>query len=314
MIRLSVIIPVYNEQESIRELYQELNGVLKGLSFGYEVIVINDGSRDNGYQIMKEIAQADNDFKVINFRKNLGQTAAMSAGIDMSQGEVIIPMDADLQNDPTDIPRLLDKVEEGFDVVSGWRKDRHDKLFTRKIPSWTANYLISFITKVKLHDYGCTIKAYKREVIKDVRFYGEMHRFIPAYTAWYGARVAEIVVNHRSRKYGKTKYTIAKTLRVILDLLTVKFLTDYSTKPMHFFGKIGYWSFLLGSLSGIIALFLKFFRGVSLVTTPLPLLTALLVIISIQFVLMGLLAEILTRTYHESQKKPIYLIKEKINF
>jgi len=314
MIKLSVIVPVYNEEKSIRELYQELNGVLRGLSLSYEIIVINDGSQDNSYQIIKEIVQTDDNFKVVNFRKNFGQTAAMSAGIDMSQGEIIIPMDADLQNDPTDIPRLLSKIEEGFDVVSGWRKGRHDKLFTRKIPSWTANYLISFITKVKLHDYGCTIKAYKREVIKDVRFYGEMHRFIPAYTAWYGARVAEIVVNHRPRKYGQTKYTIARTLRVIFDLLTVKFLTDYSTKPMHFFGKVGYWSFLLGSLSGIIALFLKFFWGVSLVTTPLPLLTVFLVIISIQFVLMGLLAEIMTRTYYESQKKPIYLIKEKINF
>jgi len=314
MIKLSIIIPIYNEEESVKELYQELNGILKGLSIGYEIIMINDGSTDNSYRVIKEIAQEDSNFKVINFRKNFGQTAAMSAGIDISQGEIIIPMDADLQNDPADIPKFLKKMEEGFDVVSGWRKNRQDSLLTRKIPSWFANYLISFITKVKLHDYGCTIKAYKSEVIKDIRFYGEMHRFIPAYAAWYGAKVGEISVNHRSRKYGKTKYTISRTLRVILDLLTVKFLTDYSTKPMHFFGKVGYWALFLGFLSGAVAVILKFFIDISFISTPLPLLTIFLIMIGVQFILMGLLAEILIRIYYEFQNKPSYLIKEKINF
>lgn len=314
MIKLSIIIPIYNEEESIEELYQELNSVLKRLSIVYEIIAVNDGSIDNSYQIIKKIAQNDNNFKVINFRKNFGQTAAMSAGIDMSQGEIIIPMDADLQNDPADIPRFLDEIKKGFDVVSGWRKDRQDKLLTRKIPSWMANYLISFITSVKLHDYGCTMKAYKKEVIKDIRFYGEMHRFIPAYTAWYGAKVGEISVNHRLRKYGQTKYNIFRTFRVVLDLLTVKFLTDYSTKPMYFFGRVGYWSIFFGFLSGATVLYLKFFKGISFILTPLPLLTVFLIMIGVQFILMGLLAEILIRIYYESQNKAIYLIKEKINF
>ena len=312
--RLSIVIPIYNEEESIGYLYKELKQVLRGLSFEYEVIAVDDGSTDKTGQIIKEIAQEDHNFKAISFKRNFGQTAAMSAGIDMSQGEVIIPMDADLQNDPADIPNLLKKMEEGFDVVSGWRKNRQDKLLTRKIPSWIANYFISLITGVKLHDYGCTMKAYKKTVIKDIRFYGEMHRFMPAYAAWYGAKVSEIPVNHRSRKYGQTKYGISRTLRVILDLLTVKFLTDYSTKPIHFFGMIGFWLFFFGFLSGATALFLKFFKGISFILTPLPLLTALLTIIGIQFILMGLLAEILIRNYYESQNKPIYLIKDKINF
>ena len=314
MIKLSIIIPIYNEEESIERLYHELNSVLKGLSLNYEIIAVNDGSVDNSYQVIKEIAQKDNNFKVINFRKNFGQTAAMSAGIDMSQGEIIIPMDSDLQNDPADIPKFLDEIKKGFDVVSGWRKDRQDKLLTRKIPSWMANYLISFITNVKLHDYGCTMKAYKKEVIKDIRFYGEMHRFIPAYTAWYGAKVGEIPVNHRLRKYGRTKYNILRTFRVVLDLLTVKFLTDYSTKPMYFFGRVGYWSIFFGFLSSVVALYLKFFKGISFILTPLPLLTVFLIIVGVQFILMGLLAEILIRIYYESQNKAIYLIKEKINF
>ena len=312
--KLSIIIPIYNEEKNIEELYKELKKVLEELSISYELIAINDGSKDGSGQILKKITQSDTSFKVINFRKNFGQTAAISAGIDFSKGEVIIPMDADLQNDPADIPKFLEKTEQGSDVVSGWRKKRKDKLITRRIPSRIANWLISSITKVKLHDYGCTMKAYKREVIKDIRLYGEMHRFMPAYTSWYGAKVSEIVVNHRPRKYGKTKYGLSRTFWVILDLLTVKFLTDYSTKPMHFFGKIGYSSFFLGCLSGAAALLLKYVFNRPFVNTPLPLLTAFLILIGIQFILMGLLAEILTRTYYESQNKPTYLIKEKINF
>lgn len=311
--RLSIILPIYNEEKNIEELYKELKKILEDLSISYEIIAVNDGSKDDSYQILKKIAQADFNFKVINFRKNFGQTAAISAGIDASSGDIIMPMDADLQNDPNDIPKFLVEIENGFDVVSGWRKKRQDKLLTRRIPSKTANWLISVITKVQLHDYGCTMKAYKREVIRDVRFYGEMHRFMPAYTSWYGAKISEIVVNHRSRKYGKAKYGISRIFRVVLDLLVVKFLTDYSTKPMHFFGKVGYWSLFFGFLSGIFALALRF-MGVSFIQTPLPLLTVFLILIGVQFILMGLLAEILTRTYYESQNKPAYLIKEKFNF
>jgi len=312
--KLSIIIPIYNEQKSINLLYGQIKDVLGKLTIKYEIIAINDGSKDESYKILKEIAKNDNIFKVISFRKNFGQTAAMAAGFDLAQGEIIIPMDADLQNDSADIPKFLEKIEQGFDVVSGWRKNRQDNLISRKVPSIIANYLISRFTGVKLHDYGCTMKAYRKEVIKEIRFYGEMHRFIPAYTAWYGAKLAEIIVNHRPRKYGRTKYGISRTLWVILDLLIVKFLTNYLTKPMHFFGRIGYWSLFSGFLSGIIALILRFILSISLISTPLPLLTVFLIIVGIQFILMGLLAEILARTYYESQNKPIYSIKEKINF
>jgi len=312
--KLSIIIPIYNEEGSISHLYRELKQVLGRLSFDYEIIAVDDGSDDKSNRILKEIAQADKDFKIVSFKRNLGQTAALSAGIDISQGEIIIPMDADLQNNPADIPLFLEKMKQGFDVVSGWRINRQDRLIDRKLPSWIANYLISLITGVKLHDYGCTMKAYKREVIKDVRLYGEMHRFMPAYSAWHGAKVTEIPVNHRLRKYDKTKYNLFRTFRVVLDLLTVKFLIGYSTKPMHFFGKIGYFLLFLAFLSGCWAVFLKVFKGIYFILTPLPLLTAFLVLVSLQFILMGLLAEILVRTHYESQKKPIYLIKEKINF
>ena len=311
--KLSIIIPIYNEQENISYLYQEIKDVLKALPISYEIIAINDGSTDNSCQVIKEIANHDSSFKAINFRRNFGQTAALSAGIDMSQGEIIIPMDADLQNDPADIPRFLEQMKESVDVLSGWRKNRQDKLLPRKIPSKIANYLVSSMTGVILHDYGCTMKAYRREVIKEIKFYGEMHRFIPAYASWYGAKVKEIAVNHRPRRYGQTKYGISRTWWVILDLLIVKFLTEYSTKPMHFFGKIGYWSLFLGFLSGIIAVVIRFAYDITFISTPLPLLTVFLVIISVQFFLMGLLAEILTRTYYECQDKPIYSIKDKIN-
>jgi len=311
--KLSVIIPLYNEEENIKELYEELKKVLGDLSVDHEIIAINDGSKDNSEQILKEIALTDSGFKVINFRKNFGQTAAIAAGIDYASGDVLILMDSDLQNDPVDIPMFLKGIERGYDVVSGWRKARKDKFLTRRIPSWLANKLISFITGVRLHDYGCTMKAYRSEVIKDIRLYGEMHRFIPAYTSWYGAKIQEMIVNHRPRKHGKTKYGISRTFRVILDLLTVKFLIDYSTKPMHFFGRIGFWLFGFGFVSGISALFLRIFKGISLIQTPLPLLTVLFIVIGVQFILMGLLAEILIRNYYESQKKTTYLIKEKFN-
>ncbi|MFC1701024.1 glycosyltransferase family 2 protein [Patescibacteria group bacterium] len=312
--KLSVILPVYNEEESIRILYQQIIDTLYRIDIAYEIIAINDGSNDDSYSILEEISSNDNNFRVINFRRNFGQTAAMAAGIDLSQGEIIIPLDSDLQNDPVDIPHFLEKIDQGFDVISGWRRYRYDKLINRKIPSWIANNLISLITGLKLHDYGCTIKAYRSSIMKDVCFYGEMHRFMPAYAAWHGAKVGEIVVNHRPRQYGKTKYGIMRSFRVVSDLLTVKFLTKYSTKPMHFFGNIAYWTLFFSFLSGILSLFFKFYYGISFILTPLPLLTVFLVLVGLQFILMGLLAEILIRIYYECQSKPIYSIKNKINF
>jgi len=312
--KLSIIIPIYNEEDNIEELYKELKLVVTRLIGGYEIIAVNDGSRDKSLEILKEIAKKDYNFRIIDFKKNFGQTAAIAAGVEFSRGEIIIPMDADLQNDPADIPKFLEEINKGFDVVSGWRKERRDKLLTRIIPSKIANSLISFVAKIKLHDYGCTMKAYRKEIIKDIKFYGEMHRLIPAYASCYGAKISELVVNHRARKHGRTKYGISRTFRVFLDLLTVKFLIDYSTKPMHFFGKVGYWSLFFGFLSGILALILRLFFGISLILTPLPLLTVFLILVGVQFILMGLLAEIIMRDYYESQHKPTYLIKERINF
>jgi len=312
---LSIIIPIYNEEKSILKLYQKLKKVLSNLSMQYEIIAINDGSIDNSYKVLKEISQNDDIFKVINFRKNFGQTAAISAGIDASKGEIIIPMDADLENRPEDIPNLLNKLNEGYDVVSGWRKNRwKESFFTRRLTSYIANWLISKIVGLKLHDYGCTMKVYRRNIIKDIKFYGDMHRFIPAYAMWYGAKIVEVPIDYKPREHGESKYGIGRTFRVLLDILTVKFLTDYFNRPMHFFGKIGFWLFSFSFLSGLLALFLRFYLGISLILTPLPLLTVFLIIIGIQFILMGLLAEILIRTYYESQDKPIYLIKDKINF
>lgn len=311
--KLSIILPVYNEAENIGDLYREIKAVLGSLGSDYEIIAVNDGSTDASLDVLKEIAKSDNSFKVINFRRNYGQTAAISAGIDSSRGEILVPLDADLQNDPADIPKLLDKLNEGFDVVSGWRKARRDA-FSRRFPSQIANYFISRITRVKLHDYGCTMKAYKREVVKDVRFYGEMHRFMPAYAAWYGAKITEIVVNHRPRTRGKAKYGFSRIFKVVLDLLTVKFLITYFQKPIHFFGGVGFLLLFLGFLSGTASLILKFVLNVSLRTTQLPLLTAFLIIVGVQFILMGLLAEILIRIYYEPRGKDPYSIKEKINF
>ncbi len=310
--KLSIILPVYNEAGSLKELYNELKRELDTLNVKYEVIAVNDGSRDASQIILEELATNDTSFRVIHLSKNYGQTAAMSAGIDSSTGEVIIPMDSDLQNDPSDIRKFLITLEEGYDVVSGWRKNRKDT-FMRRLPSLLANKLISNITSVKLHDYGCTMKAYRREVIQDVRFYGEMHRFMPAYVAWHGARITEIVVNHRARKYDVSKYGISRTFRVILDLLTVKFLMTYLTKPIHFFGGVGLSLYLLSFLAGVFAILLRI-DGVHFIRTPLPLLAVFLAITGTQFILMGILAEIMIRVYHEPQGKSTYAIRNKINF
>ncbi|MEA3398689.1 MAG: glycosyltransferase family 2 protein [Patescibacteria group bacterium] len=312
--KLSIIIPIYNEAENIKALINEIEETIKANKINTEIIAVDDGSTDNSLKIIKNIAKDNQHIKIISFSRNFGQTAALSAGFDKALGEIIVPIDADMQNNPKDIPLLLNKLREGYDIVSGWRRKRKDKLFSRKIPSQIANYIISKITKVNLHDYGCTLKAYKRDTIKNVKLYGEMHRFIPALAAWHGAKIAEIETGHRERKFGKTKYGISRTFRVVLDLFTVKFLTVYLTRPMHFFGKIGFYCLFMGLISGLIAVYLKIFYSIYFITTPLPLLTVFSVLVGFQFVLMGLLAEIIIRNYHESQNKPIYIIKEKVNF
>ncbi len=310
--KLSIVLPVYNEVDNVEPLYQELTRELEALSFPYEIIAANDGSRDGSADVLDAIAARDRRFKVIHLRKNYGQTAALSAGLDAAEGDVLIPMDADMQNDPRDIGRFLKKLEEGYDVVAGWRKDRKDNLL-RRLPSQIANRLISLITGVRLHDYGCTMKAYRRDVIKDVRFYGEMHRFMPVYVSWHGARITEMVAHHRPRTRGTSKYGISRTFRVILDLLTVKFLMSYLTRPMHFFGWAGFASFFLGFLSGLAAILYRL-DGVHFNRTPLPLLVVFFLIMGVQFILMGVLAEILIRIYHEPQGRGTYAVRERKNF
>lgn len=311
--RLSIILPIYNEVGSIEELYREIKEVVDRLGISYEMIAINDGSTDRSYEIIEKIAKSDKNFKVISFSKNYGQTAAISAGLDVAQGEILMPMDSDLQNNPYDIPNFLRLINEGYDVVSGWRKDRKDSLL-RRLPSQIANRLISYITNIRIHDFGCMMKAYRREVIKDTHFYGEMHRFMPVLVGWHGAKITEIVVNHRPRKYDKSKYGISRTFRVILDLLTVKFLMAYLTKPMHFFGWAGLYSFFFASISGLVAIILRLVNDVHFNRTPLPLLTVFLIMMGVQFILMGILAEILVRIYHEPQGKATYSVRSKINF
>lgn len=313
-IDLSIVLPVYNERDNLKEQHQRIKKALADSDKSHEIIFIDDGSSDGSDRILEEISREDKNIKVIQFVKNFGQTAAMSAGFDHAQGEIIIPMDADLQYEPRDIPKFLAKIERGYDVVAGWRKKRGDKYLTKTLPSRTANKIISRITKVPLHDYGCTMKAFKKNTIKNVCLYGEMHRLIPAYTAWHGARVAEIEIAHYPRKAGKTKYNLSKTFRVVLDILTVKFLTSYLSRPIHFFGGVGFISLFAGLLVGGAAVYLRFASGLHLTRSPLLLFAAFLGITGLMFILMGLLAEIMTRTYYESQKKPSYIIKNKINF
>ncbi len=318
---LSLFLPVLNEEDNLRPMHAKIQGALDELGKTAEVIYVDDGSTDKSLQILKEIADKDSRVRVISLRRNYGQTAAMSAGIDAAKGEILIPMDADLQNDPKDISRLLDKLNEGYDVVSGWRKNRKDKLIMRKIPSKIANRIISWIGGVPLHDYGCSLKAYRREVIQDVKLYGEMHRFIPIYASWAGARVTEIPVDHHARTMGKSKYGISRTIKVVFDLMTIKFMASYQTKPIYVFGMFGLLAFILSILSGVYAIFLKFaaYLGfpdhqADFVQTPLPILAVVMFAISMQFFLMGLLAEMIVRTYHESQDKTIYAVREKIGF
>lgn len=312
--RLSLFLPVLNEEDNLRPMHARISEALAELGESAEVIYVDDGSTDSSLKILREIAAADDRVRVISLRRNYGQTAAMSAGIDAARGEILIPMDADLQNDPKDIVRLLEKLDEGFDVVSGWRKNRRDKFISRKLPSKIANKIISWIGGVPLHDYGCSLKAYKRDVLQDVKLYGEMHRFIPIYASWAGARVTEIPVDHHARTMGKSKYGISRTIKVVFDLMTIKFMAEYHTKPIYVFGGFGAISFLLSMVAGLWAFYLKFVNDVSFILTPLPVIAIVLLAISMQFFLMGLLAEMLVRTYHESQDKSIYAVREKIGF
>ena len=307
--QVSVVAPLLDEQDNIRPLYDQITQSLAG-KYSYEIIFVDDGSTDDSFKILAEIQKADDTVRVIRFRRNFGQTPALSAGFAHARGEIIVALDADLQNDPADIPRMIEKLNEGYDVVSGWRKKRHDKLITRLIPSRMANWLISRITGVKLHDYGCTLKAYRKEVLDETNLYGEMHRFIPAHASWSGARIAEIVVNHRPRVAGEAKYGLARTWKVLLDLITVKFLGSYSTKPIYIFGGLGLLSTLAAIAFGLIVLYQKIVHNFSMNRNPLLTLTAVLMISTIQFILMGLLAELLVRTYHESQNRPTYVIRE----
>src|SRR5262245_18324492 len=313
--RISILLPVYNEDENLERLHEKINEAMSGP--GFEVIYVDDGSTDDSLGLLEKFAADDSWSHVVAFRRNYGQTAAMAAGIDSSRGDVLIPMDADLQNDPVDIERLISKLYEGYDVVSGWRKDRQDAFFTRVLPSRIANWLISIIGGVRLHDYGCTLKAYRREVLKDVHLYGEMHRFIPIYASWSGGRVTEIPVSHHPRAGGKSKYGMSRSAKVIFDLITIKFLANYLTKPLYIFGWTGMLVFALSFLSALIAILMKFVgwpHHADFIQTPLPVLAMILLVLGIQLFLLGLIAELLMRTYHESQGKQIYQIKMKINF
>jgi glycosyltransferase involved in cell wall biosynthesis len=311
---ISVIVPIYNEQESVASLCEGLFGVLDDIGRRFEVICINDGSTDGSIAALQQVAAQRNELRIVNFRRNYGQTAAMMAGIDYASGNIIVSIDADLQNDPRDIPALLAKMDEGFDVVSGWRKDRQDAAVRRNFVSRVANRIISQISGVRLHDFGCTLKAYRREVVKDVRLYGEMHRFVPIYASWMGARVCEISVRHHARKFGKSKYGLERILKVILDLVVVKFLDRYLVKPIYVFGGFGLLSLLISFLLTLTMIWLKFFEGVSMIQTPLPLLAALTFLVGVQSILLGLIAEILVRTYFEAQERRAYSVRDTINF
>jgi len=310
---LSVFLPVYNEEENLLPLHQKITESLKKIGRTYEIIYVDDGSTDSSLARLREIALTDERARVIALRRNYGQTAAMSAGIDYARGDILIPMDADLQNDPADIIRLLEKLDEGYDVVSGWRKDRKDLWLTRKLPSALANRMISSISGVELHDYGCSLKAYRREVMTDVKLYGEMHRFIPIYARWAGARVAEIPVTHHPRRAGKSKYGLSRTIKVVFDLITVKFMASYLTKPLYLYGMAGLICLAVSTLSLVGALYYRFILGVHLNRMPLATLTMIMFAMGIQFIFMGLIAEMIVRTYHESQDKPTYLVRERIN-
>jgi glycosyltransferase involved in cell wall biosynthesis len=310
---VSVVIPVFNEEANIRPLYSQLKQILEDLGRSYEIVVVDDGSTDGSLEVLRQLCKEDRSLKVVRLRRNFGQTAAFSAGFDQASGDVVVTLDADLQNDPEDIPLLLAKIEEGYDVVSGWRKSRKDPFLTRRFPSVVANLLISQVTGVKLHDHGCSLKAYRREVVDNINLYGELHRFIPALASWMGISLAEVPIAHHARRFGKSKYGLSRTFRVILDLLTVRFLLSYSTRPIHIFGSLGLLTAFVGS---IIVGYLGYVRLVlqrSIAERPLLLLGILLLVVGVQFITMGLLGELVVRTYHETRNRPIYVVREILN-
>jgi glycosyltransferase involved in cell wall biosynthesis len=306
---ISVVIPVYNEEENVAEGFCEVSSVLEKMGRPYEVIYVDDGSRDATVQRLTQCAGQDPHFKLIQLRRNFGQTAAMAAGFDHSRYEIVVALDGDLQNDPAEIPQMVAKLEEGYDLVAGWRKARRDKFLSRRLPSMIANRIISYSTNVTLHDYGCTLKVMTGEIARGLRLYGEMHRFIPALANEMGARIVEVPVNHRERKYGKSKYGISRTIRVILDLITVKFLLGYSKRPIHLFGLVGVASSMLGGLILAMLTYQRLFMHIPMGNRPMLALGVMLVIIGLQFLVFGLLAEVLARTYYESQNKKTYVVR-----
>lgn len=309
---LSLVVPIYNEEENIPLLYAEIKEVLDNTSYSYELICVDDGSSDRSVAVLEELHKKDDRVVVIELRRNFGQTAAMSAGFDHARGDIIITMDGDLQNDPHDIPAMVEKLNESYDVVTGWRHDRKDPFISRKLPSMIANKLISWLTGVGLHDYGCTLKAFRREVTDNIRLYGEMHRFIPAIASGMGISFTEVKVNHRARRFGTSKYGISRTIRVVLDLLTVKFMLSYATRPLHVFGTVGVFSSVIGFATLFMMIIQRQFFGVPMGDRPLLMLAGLMILMGIQFITSGLLAELIVRTYHESQHKPIYYVRRLI--
>ncbi|MGB3904503.1 MAG: glycosyltransferase family 2 protein [Anaerolineae bacterium] len=309
-LELSVVVPLFNEEDNIEPLFIRLREALEPLGKEYEIIVVDDGSTDGSFEALERLHARDPRLKVVRLRRNFGQTAAFSAGFDQAEGRVIVTIDADLQNDPADIPLLLAKLEQGHDIVSGWRKGRQDPFLSRRFPSMVANFLISEVTGVKLHDYGCSLKAYRREVVKNVDLYGELHRFIPALASWMGISLAEVPVTHHPRRHGKSKYGLSRTPRVILDLLTVRFLLSYSTRPIHIFASLGILTSFLGAMILAYLGFIRLVLQLSIADRPVLLLGILLFVVGVQFVTMGLLAELTIRTYHEARNKPTYMVRE----
>jgi glycosyltransferase involved in cell wall biosynthesis len=311
---ISIVIPVYNEENNLPLLYQAVVDAMSAVNYPWEMVLVDDGSKDDSYNVLFKLATRDPEHvRMVALRRNFGQTAAIAAGIDHAIGDVIILMDADMQNDPADIPMMLEKLDQGYDVVSGWRWKRHDAYLTRTLPSNIANWLISRVTGVRLHDYGCMLKAYRREVITGFRLYGEMHRFIPVYASSFGARILEVKVRHHARKFGKANYGLERTVKVVLDLFTVKFLTSYANKPIYLFGGAGMALSIIGSIILLYLFFRRVGYGISPFNSPLFPTSIMIVIMGFQSILMGLMAELLARTYHESQGKPTYTVRKSVN-
>lgn len=311
---LSVVIPIYNEEDNIDPLYTEIIAAVNGKYKDFEIIFINDGSPDRSLERLKALNEKDRRVKIINFRKNFGQSTAISAGFDYCKGDVVVTLDGDLQNDPADIPLIVSKILEGYDIVNGWRKDRKDKLFTKKIPSFFGNKLISFITRVKLHDYGCTIRGFTREVVKNLKLYGEMHRYIPAIASRMGIRSTELPVNHRERRFGKSQYGLGRTYRVVLDLISIKFLLSFSHRPLQIFGGLGILMMGSGFLTGLLLTYQKYVLGEAIAGRPLLFFTVLAIFLGFQLITLGLIAEMLTRIYHEGLNKNVYSVRDFIGF